>query len=121
MTDLSNDDGVVVLSAPQAEDWSCELECGRCETRLAVRGDALQATLFKVSGYHFAGTAVSATRCFVPCPSCAKDVLVPSDVTVPYLVVEEAIARHALLVAEAAAERRAQLIERAAAVPTWSA
>lgn len=76
-----------ILDTPSRE-WSAELTCPRCSTKVRADQDDLEFEGFKVSGYHFAGTAVIEDRYFVECPTDKKCIWVDED-TVPVILRDE--------------------------------
>lgn len=67
-------------TTPTYDDWSYNFTCKRCETEGVGEAEDLHTAMFKTSGYHFAGTAVSDRAFYIMCPN-------PNCVSYPYLFV----------------------------------
>lgn len=76
-----------ILEQP-TRDWVYQLTCDRCKTKIRVNQDDLQLEGFKVSGYHFTGTAVIEDKFFVECPTDGHALFV-TDTVVPVVLKDE--------------------------------
>ena len=61
-----------ILKTLDVEKWKDRLRCGHCKTRFEVVAADIEKDKFKVSGYHFNGTAVIKLRFYALCPVCNK-------------------------------------------------
>ena len=78
-----------ILEAPSRE-WSHKFKCGRCKTKFLADQDDLKFEGFKVSGYHFTGTAVIEDKLFVECPTDGQLSFVKED-DVPVVLRDELV------------------------------
>lgn len=75
-----------IISVPN-ETWEQEFTCERCTTVFVAEPDDLDYDSWKVSGYHFTGTAVCEMRLYVFCPSCNVRSRVDEE-SVPVLIMD---------------------------------
>jgi len=75
---------------PPSREWSRRFTCGRCKTEILANEDDLQLEGFKISGYHFAGTAVIEDKFFVECPT-DKQCLWVKEKEIPVVVRDELV------------------------------
>jgi len=58
-----------IIKVPD-QTWEQQFTCFRCVTVFLANQDDLDYDSWKVSGYHFTGTAVCEMKLHVACPSC---------------------------------------------------
>lgn len=55
------------------------ITCEKCESKTQYNKNDLERDRFKISGYHFDGTAVCESRYFLTCPVCKKYEFIPDN------------------------------------------
>ena len=62
----------VLEKGPQPK-WPRKVKCKRCKAKLELALEDVDYDSWKVSGYHFNGTAVSEWKYTFRCPECGHD------------------------------------------------
>lgn len=57
------------ITVPNYSDWVYPFRCDKCGTEAIGDANDLHTASFKVSGYHFAGTAVCEDKFYFLCPN----------------------------------------------------
>lgn len=60
------------LVAKPKSEWSVEIECRSCGYTYKYEARDVWVDSFKVSGYHFDGSAVCKDKAYVKCGNCEK-------------------------------------------------